>query len=409
MLRDLLAALLLCGLAWFVYQEQQAGRFRQVDEGFRDFLIANVRERFVPQPTEAPPQVVHLQLKESEAAEFETWPPSPLEWQLLLAAVAKWQPEVLVIAEPLNWGQPPPAFLPALAAALQAFPSVVLAVEADYSPSQVTAFLGGLDHQLPIFSHTVGNAPPQGDWLKALIVPPDESLRPQTELGLHTPTVTNGDQHQIPYALRVQSPDGSTQWRPTLLAQTMSRITRSPYILQRLRVGPGAGIHLEGGHFVPLAPQAHFEWSPQTSGAKVLQINALDLLAGDLAEVLPDAVHAQASQAQVVLIGQLSSAPSDTSSLAQALATLLALPTLKQLPLPIQWALWAMSGLLAFLIARRRRHPILRALIWIFIGFVITFLLFQSQLLWFPPTLPATLLLTAGLLGKLIGPKSMPT
>ncbi len=72
MLRDLLAALLLCGLACVFYQKQLAGRFRQVDKGFRDFLIANVRERFVPQTTATLPRVIHLQLKESEAAEFET-------------------------------------------------------------------------------------------------------------------------------------------------------------------------------------------------------------------------------------------------------------------------------------------------------------------------------------------------
>lgn len=408
MLRDILAALLLCALAWFVYQEQQAGRFRQVDEGFRDFLIANARDQFIPQPTVSPPQVVHVQLSEAQADEFETWPPSPLEWQLLLATIIKWQPEVLVIAEPLNWGQPPPPFLPALAKTLPAFPSVVLAVEADFSPVKIPAFLGGLDNHLPIFSNTVGPPPTEGNWLKSLIVPPDESLRPQTELGLLTPIFSVGSQRQIPYAVRVQATDGSAQWRPTLIAQAMSRITRSPYLSQRLRLGPGAGIHLEGGHFLPLNPQGQFEWSPQNGITKVLQINALDLLAGDLAEVLPKEIHAQASQARVVLIGKQSESSPDTASLADALASMLALPTLKQLPQPIQWALWILSGLLAFHIARRRRHPILHAFIWTFIGFVITFLLFQSQFLWFPPTLPATLLLTASLLGKVLGQKSTP-
>jgi hypothetical protein len=402
MLRAFLAVLLLGGLVVFLDQEQRAGRFRLVDEGFRDFLVANVRERFVPDPAAGAPAVALVVMQEAEAAEYEAWPPSPLDWQMLLQAVAQWQPEVLVIAEPLNWGQPSPPFVPAVAELLQAFPSVVLGVEAEYAAQESPAFLGGLEARLPAYPNVVGEPVAGAPWLKALVVPPDEKLRPLAELGLLAAPAAAAGSGQLPYAVQLAVVTGPPQWLPTLVAQAMSRLARSPYALQRLRLGAGAGVHLEGGRFVPLTADGHFEWSPEGRGG-VLEVNALDLLAGGLAEVLPAETVAQANQARVVLIGLQRGDGTALIQQAEALAAMLALPTLQPLPLWGQWGLWTLAGLLGVTLVHKKKGALLRALIFVFAGFVISFLVFQSQLIWFPPTIPAALLLAGGLLGRLIG------
>lgn len=404
MIRVFILLLMLGGLVGFLDQEQRAGRFRQVDEGFRDFLIANVRERFAPDPAAESSQVVLVEMKESESSEFDGWPPSPLDWRMLLEAVAQWQPDVLVVAEPLNWGQPAPPFVAAVGEVLQRFPSLVLAVEAEYASESSPAFLGGLGSRFPRFANVVGQPSAMNRWLKALVLPPDETLRPQAELGLLiTPTVVDGV-GQILYTVQLDQGQARNQWLPTLMAQAVSRLARSPYALQRLRLGAGAGVHLEGGRFVPLTTDGQFEWSlPKSSHVTV--INALDLLAGSLADVVPQPTIALAKEAKVVLLGVQRGDGKELIHQAEALAAVLALPSLRQLSPIGQWSVWGVAGLLALILAQRKRKALSRALILVFAGFVISFLVFQSQLTWFPPTIPAALLLAGGLLGRLIGRK----
>lgn len=404
MIRVFISLLILAGLVGFLDQEQRAGRFRQVDEGFRDFLIANVRDRFVPDPAAEPSQVVLVEMKEAEASEFDAWPPSPLDWRMVLEAVAQWEPDVLVIAEPLNWGQPAPPFVAAVGEVMQRFPSLVLAVEAEYASESSPAFLGGLGSRFPRFTSVVGQPGAMNRWLRALVLPPDETLRPQAELGLLiAPTAVDGG-GQIPYTVQLDQGQAQNQWLPTLVAQAVSRLARSPYALQRLRLGPGAGVHLEGGRFVPLTTDGQFEWSvPKTS--RVIRINALDLLAGSLAEVVPEPTLALAKEAKVVLLGVQRGDGKELLHQADALAAILTLPSLHQLSPIGQWSVWGVAGLLALILAQRKPKALGRALILVFAGFVISYLVFQSQLIWFPPTIPAALLFVGGLLGKVIGRK----
>ena len=45
----------------------------------------------------------------------------------------------------------------------------------------------------------------------------------------------------------------------------------------------------------------------------------------------------------------------------------------------------------------------------IFMAFVCSFIAFQSSLLWFPPTLPASLLIIGALVGRILGKKAPAT
>ncbi|HRK16169.1 MAG TPA: hypothetical protein PK490_17930, partial [Prosthecobacter sp.] len=182
-----LIILLLClgGGGWHLERERQAGRLRQVDEWFLDFLTANARERLETPDPAAAPEVALVTLRERDRAEYAAWPPPPLDWRTILQGLAPFEPDVLVVAAPLNWGQPAPDFLPALAEALLAFPSVVLGMEAQWQdvPPPHAPFLGGLEDQLPRLSNVSGDAE-LAPSLKALVTAPDPALLGQSELGV---------------------------------------------------------------------------------------------------------------------------------------------------------------------------------------------------------------------------------
>ena len=331
MMRKLVAGVLLGALVFFLEKEQRAGRFLQVDEGFQDFLIANVRARFEkppPSPAGETPAVVWVELRPEEAGEYAGWPPLPLDWKMILDAVKRWEPEVLVVADVLNWGEPKPEFVPSVAEVLAGFPTVVLAaeglVEANAGAPVETPFLGGLEGKLPRFAparwvSVEGAVPPT---LKALVSAPEEALRVGAELGVLVPGQEPG---RLGYAMRMRGAAGEEEWVPSLLAQALSRVTRSPYALQRLRLGPGAGAHLADGVFVPLTPAGDLV-VPAESGVKV--INAVDLLAGDLAGLLSESDRAAAESAPVVVVGQRRGGGGGAGELAAALAAVLAVRTM---------------------------------------------------------------------------------
>ena len=123
-LRLILLLACLGSAGWYVDREQRAGRFQHVDDLFLDFLVANARERLSePVGDEKDNRVVFVALKEEERGEYAAWPPPPLDWQTLLKGLQAYDPSVLVIAMPLNWGSPAPEFVPAVAETLLPFTS----------------------------------------------------------------------------------------------------------------------------------------------------------------------------------------------------------------------------------------------------------------------------------------------
>jgi hypothetical protein len=380
--------------------EQRSGRLQKVDDLFLDFLVANSRERLTQPATSKASPVTLVSLREEQAKEYATWPPPPLDWQTLLKSLQAYAPEVMVIATPLYWGRPAPEFLPSVSEALLPFPSVVLGIETQLAEhgSKTPAFMGDLADKLPHFQRVDG---PQESVqpLSALISAPDPALRPTRELGLLAAR-KNADSWSVPYALRADD-----RLYPGIIAQTLARLHVSPYSLHRLRIGPGAGAYLAQGSFVPLEEDGTLPVSP---GTQVPVVNALDLMTGTLADALGDADKAALKSSQVIVIGV---EPADKNSPdlgrlhAQALAQTLLLPKLQKLTEPQQWATWAICGLAAAWIVLRvpRSQAFSRGLGLIFAALVLSFLAFQIQLLWCPPTLPVAILGIGTLLGLLMG------
>ena len=129
MIRAFILLLLLSGLGWGLMGEQGRGRFRRVDETFVDFLLANARGRFKPNP-ENLGEVVFVRLREEDKKEYSAWPPRPIDYLMVAKGLAAHEPAVLVIADPLNWPEPKPDSVAELAQTLLPVPSVVLAAEA---------------------------------------------------------------------------------------------------------------------------------------------------------------------------------------------------------------------------------------------------------------------------------------
>lgn len=380
--------------------EQRSGRLQKVDDLFLDFLVANTRERLTQPVSSAENPVTLVSLREVQQKEYAAWPPPPLDWQTLLKSLQAYAPEVVVIATPLNWGRPAPEFLPAVSEALLPFPSVVLGIETLLAEegSQNPAFMGDLADSLPHFQRVDG--PLESVLaLSALITAPDPALRSTRELGLLTARQTK-DGWSIPYALKADD-----RLYPGVIAQTLARLHASPYSLHRLRIGPGAGAYLARGSFVPLEEDGTLHISSST---QISVVNALDLMTGTLADALDDADKTALKDSRVIVIGI---EPADTSQPAlgllhaRALAEILRLPRLQKLTETQQWAIWSVCALAAAWIVLKipRSKAFSRGLGLIFAALVLSFLAFQIQFLWCPPTLPVAILGIGTLLGLLIG------
>ena len=391
----ILFRLVLCllGLAagsYWLDQEHRAGRLRQIDELFLDFLTANARERLERSDPQAPAQVVFLPLREIDQNEYATWPPPPLDWQTLLKGLAAYTPEVVVLTEPLSWGEPAPDFVPAVAEALLPFPSVVIGLPASEA-SQDTETLS-----LPTFGRVRGDSD-SAPVASAPAVRPAPEVRGLAELALR-PTAADP---ALPYVWRQ-----GDALVPSLLAQVLARHTRSPFGSQSLRLGPGAGAHLNQGLHVPLTADGRFQVD---AAQPVPTVNALQLMTGALADTMSETEREALGSGRIAVIGIETADGSSPARLhAQALQQILSLPRLRQFTATEQWLASGCAGLIALgIAARTRRQRALRTgLGWIFLTLVAGFLGFQTSLVWCPPTLPVFALACGSLVARLFGPKT---
>lgn len=403
MIRLLVSMVLLGGLVWFLEGERRGGRFLGVDEVFEDFLIANVRGRFV---SSEGGQVVLVEMREAEVGEYGAWPPEPIDWRMVLEAVKGWEPEVLAVPEVLNWGEPGPEFVGAVGTVLGGFPSVVLGVEGMYEVKAPEAlpFLGGLESRFPRFGRVTGvTEATQPLFLKGLVAAPDERVGVGAELGLWVPEEAG----VLPYAVQLKSAEDEVLMVPSFVAQVVSRAVRSPYSQQRLRLGVGAGAHLEGGVFVPLTTAGGVEVAEDVvAGLRV--VNALDLMTGSLAETLDAETLAAVKAARVVVVGVSRGDGKALRRLAGAIAGVLGMPVVKMVPLIWQYVIWGVAAVLALgIVHQGQRRALMKAVGLVFASFVVSYLVFESKMVWCPPTLPAALLLAGGILGALIGKRAM--
>jgi hypothetical protein len=400
MIRALIWLTLVIGLGWWMDREHQAGRFQRVDERFLDFLVANARDRFEGADPEAdtPSPVVFVRMNAADQAEYAGWPPRPLDWQMVLKGLQRFDPALVVIPETLNWGSPSPEFTREAAEVLISFPSVVLGVEAQLAPEANTpAFLGGLEDSLPPFEK-VGGPIQAIPALGALITAPDEALRRLAEIGIAI-VRKEDDQSLLPYALREQD-----RLLPSVLAQALTRASGTPYATHRLVLGPGAGAYLANGAFVPLTQTGEFLVNTRQA---VPVVDALNLMTAEIVGALTDEDKRHLmGPGKVLVIGTDGGAGGNLSLLhAQALGQALSTPRIQILPTYAQWVVWALAcGAGCWLVFRvPRAKALLRGLGCIFAGLVVCFLAFLSALIWCPPTLPAAVIAMSALFARVAG------
>ena len=399
--RLLLLIACLGSAGWYLDREQRAGRFQHVDDLFLDLLVANARERLTtPEANEKESPVAFIALREEQRSEYAAWPPPPLDWQTLFKALQPYEPSVLVITTPLNWGSPSPEFVPAVADSLLPFTSVVHGIETQLATAELTSppFMGDLGEVLPRFQRVDGPLESAAAF-SALITAPDTALRASGEMGLLA-AQSSPKGWSLPYALRAED-----SLIPTALAQTYARITNSPYALHRLRLGPGGGAYLTEGTFIPLQNDGSLLVLADTA---VPVINALDLMTGTRAEALSPADKAALGKGKILIIGTdpaASTAARFGHLHAQAIAHTLRLPKLQKLNQLQQWIAWGIAALAAaWIVLRvRRGRAFWAGIALIFAALVLSFLAFQASLLWCPPTMPAALIAVGAFVGMMIG------
>lgn len=392
-LRAIALLAILAGLAHYLDREQQAGRFQRADEAYLDFLLGNARERFDPAAQAITDRVVFVRLREEDREEYSAWPPPPADWRMIASSLAAYEPDVLVIPTPLRWGEPPPEFTGQLHEALLPFTSVVLgaevAGEGEAAPEAVTL----LREILPRITRLDGGAGQLRAAGDAQAVPVPE-VRRQMEVGVVIAPASAGS---TPIAVRMGG-----EAMPSLVLQALSRHSRAPYAQQRLRLGAGAGAHLGGGLYVPLSPAGEIQIAATTT---VPSVNALDLMTGSLADALSAEDKAKLGHGKIIVIGlDADGAPSLASTQARALAQALSFPRLRVLDRREQWIVCGVAALLALALLWRRRARALGAgMVLIFLAFVVTFLLFQTQLIWCPPALPAAIIAAGAVFARFFG------
>lgn len=413
-LRSAILLLILGALGYQLDREQRDGRFQQADDVFLDFMLANVRERLVADPSKLSDEVVLVRMREEDKAEYGAWPPPPIDWQMVLKGLVPFDPEVVVIATPLTWGQPPPDFVAEVGQALLPFSSVVLAVEGGVSKDRedpkdgkdtTLAAVRLLKDAMPSLTRIDGDSALL-PVVASVTAMPEEVIRRQIELGLTpaSPEITK-DSAALPFALRI-----GDAIAPSLTLQALSRFTRTPYAQQRLRLGPGAGGHLGGGIYVPLDDHGRITVKPTVT---IPSVNALNFMTGNLADGLSAEDKTKVGKNKIVVIGIDNDKPEPSITRIQtaALIDALSLPRIHAIGQMERWLICGIAALLGCLLPRFRGGKALRTgLILIFGALVVSYLVFQSHLTWFPPTVPAALLAASTLFAMLFGrsPKMTP-
>ncbi len=377
MIRSTTLLALLTSLAWWLHGEQSNGRFRQVDETFLDFLLANTRDDLQPDPAKLD-RVVLVSLRESDRAEYAAWPPAPLDYHMILKALASHVPEALLITEPLTWSEPKPQFITELGDSLAPLPHVILGTKSSPTAGD-TSFAKDRLSIIANLTNTTSLLPTLG----SIDQSPEPSIARQCDAGLVTPTPSVGQRFQSGVA-------------PSVEVQTISHAMRVPFAQQRIHLGPGAGLHLGDDFFLPLNNDGTF---PKTA-VTVPEINALDLMTPGVTADDSDPTKSL-GKGKIIVLGMSDDL---TRQRAAIIATALAMPRLQILSWIGQIIAWAVAALLAlWLVWMPKTKAFTRAIIFLFLALTASYLAFQSFKMWCPPAIPAALIVAGGLFARLFG------
>ena len=386
MIRFVTLLALLSGLAWWLDGEQARGRFREVDRGFLELMLANARDRFVPQPSAENP-VLFLPLKAEEKNEYAAWPPLPVDYQMILKGALQKHTEVVVLTDPLRWPAPKPPMIQELAELLLPLPAVVVTSSALAEADVVAESL--FKDRLGIV--TINGSPDSLPKAQRAGVPESSFIR-QGEVAI---LPENGN------ASLLVNDGGHARATPALMA--LLRAVRVPLSEVRATIGGGSALYLGDQHYLPLQDDGTLAGAadfpiPEHNALEVMTAGMLEDQSGDLGSKLAMAKH--------LVLGIDSSGQSLAREQARALAYALAVPTVTVLSRLGQWITWGLAALLGLsLLSLDKTRAVKRALLYLLLALVGSFLTFQMQLVWFPPAVPAALVLAAGVFTRLFGRK----
>jgi hypothetical protein len=364
-MRQLISAALLAALGYWLAQDAQQARLAIVNGGFLDFLLSNARGSLVPAPSAAP-EVVHIELRQSDSAEYASWPPAAVDYQLMIKAIRAAKPSAVLFAAEFSGGDP--AATESLAELLLDLPCVFSAPMKGATGGDagtVPTLAGATTHAFPVLNQIY--------W-------PQPALSRLGDVGL-------ADGSHWVFA------DKEGQLRCSSVLLTLLRAKRCTLAESRLKLGAGARLLLPDGLCLPLQPD-----SSLLSEASVPSVNALDLMTLDSlspAEQLP--LKQALGEGRVVVL-------STTAAEAKALQHALSIPRHHSPNLWQQWAAWGLAGLLgSTLVYLPKRRAISRSMLYLLAALVLSLLAFQLMKLWCPPAVPAALIAAGGLLGRLLG------
>jgi hypothetical protein len=348
---------------------------------FLDFLNANTRTEFDKTPLQPSGDVVLVEFRDADKAEFSTWPPAPLDYIMVLKRLAEHNPDIVAFTDVLHWDQPDVQFVSALQQSFLKVPSVALAFHASEIGREPGDSAIHEDVTLPVIAKVVGDpklAPQLGKYDF-----PAKNLRMLMQLGF---VPMDGKQDAaVPLVAR-----SGSALIPSLAAQILALREHAPYASQRLRFGRGAGLYLGSSLFVPLADNGTV--APKLDGG-IMRVSALDLMAPALQDPASQAVETKLGSHKVILIGMASPA---AEAQARTVAWALALPKLHRAPVHVAWIAAAVALLLGLWQLRFHRFgALLFGIIVMAVLLALSLGVFQSTHIWWPPALPASLTVIA--------------
>ncbi len=395
-------------LIFFLQREASRGGLDALDRIYLDWLIDNNSKRLQEH------ELTFLRLTDADANVFEEWPPSPLDYAVILKNLLSFDPRLVLFEPTLAWRDDDGITTGALRNQILRTPEALFGCVLQDNPvsgsippetdpvrrlETITSIIGDID-AIPSFT--------------GMLTLPEEAFLGTGKLGF-----THID-------LGPDDPAGS--FAVPLLARrddtVVASFTLNAILLQSgrdssdLRVRLGDSIEIRDTDIrIPIDPSGYFTVFPgvrdHIAHFDAEAIFDLALTPDKGATASPDFT---ALKNTIVLIGadhdaaqQIAFGKSDRISRAERIA--IALATIQSgryiaplLPNQIHviWGIVILASILLLVLHLSRRRIFAFSLLLILLYGVASLILFQSRLLWMSPAVPVAILLAAGICGLLL-------
>ncbi len=399
-------------LVFFLQREATRGGLDTVDRVFLDWLVANSSKRVKD------PELTFLRLTDVEGSVFEAWPPSPLDYAVILKNLQAYEPRMVLIAPTLAWRIDDEITTGALRTQLLRTPRVLFGCVLQDNPvsgsippendpvghlETVSAIIGEIE-AIPSFT--------------GLLTLPEEEFLTAGELGF-TEIDLGPDEPAGSFAVPLLARRGDSVYPSFILKAILLQSAREASDLL-VRLGDSIEIR-DTGIRIPIDSAGYFTVFPGVR-EHIPQVDAEALFASGApgATAAPAAVSSapppsslDSLRKSIILIGvdhpgarQIPFGNdlliSRAERIAAALATIQSGRYIARL-LPIQvYAVWGgaiLVGVLLLLLRVSRAQLLGMSLLAAFFYCAASLILFQAKLFWMSPVIPVSLLLAAGLFG----------